>query len=69
MVLFHVRQISILKKLKWHEMTREERAHLMLYDYQSYAEKVPEGHWLQILDGIARSGPAKSLNQESNPAS
>lgn len=50
-------------------MTREERVKLLLKDEEAYIAKVPDGHWLDILDGIARSGPPKSLDQESNPAS
>ena len=43
--------MSALKK--YEEMTRQERVRLMLTDYDAYAEMVPEGHWLQILEGIA----------------
>jgi hypothetical protein len=34
-------------------MTRMERARLMIEDYDTYQALVPEGHWLQLLDGIA----------------
>ena len=36
-------------------MTRTERAKLMIEDYEIYAELVPEGYWLQLLDAIAHS--------------
>lgn len=42
---------------RWDEMTREERAKLMIEDYDTYKQIVPELHWLQILDGIAKLGP------------
>ena len=42
---------------RWDEMTREERAKLMIEDYDTYKQIVPEEHWLQLLDGIAKLGP------------
>ena len=36
-------------------MTRMERAKLMVTDYEAYAEIVPKGYWLQLLDAIAHS--------------
>jgi hypothetical protein len=36
-------------------MTRIERAKLMIEDYEAYAELVPKGHWLQLLEAIAKS--------------
>lgn len=54
--LFPVKSISQLKRLQWDQMTREERVRLMIADSEAYIEKVPEGHWLDILDGIAK-GP------------
>ena len=36
-------------------MTRMERAKLMVNDYETYAEIVPEGYWLQLLDAMAHS--------------
>lgn len=40
----------------YEQMTKEERAQLMITDYGSYAEMVPEGFWLLLLDGVARAG-------------
>ena len=40
---------------KYEEMTRMKRAKLMVTDYEAYAEIVPEGYWLQLLDAIAHS--------------
>ena len=40
---------------KYEEMTRTERAKLIVTDYEAYAEIVPEGYWLQLLDAIAHS--------------
>jgi hypothetical protein len=37
-------------------MTKKERVKLMLADVDAYTEKVPAGHWLDVLDGIARTG-------------
>ena len=49
----------------WEEMTKKERASLIVSDSQAYMDIVPTGHWLLILDGIAKIG-ALSLTDESN---
>ena len=49
------RKISELKKLAWQDLTKEERVKLLLADSDAYIEKVPEGHWLDVADGIART--------------
>jgi hypothetical protein len=41
------------------QMTREERVAYMLQDSDAYIESVPEGHWLLILDGLAKLPPYK----------
>ena len=46
-------------------MTRMERAKLMVEDYDTYAELVPEGYWLQLLDKIAH-GKGISPDQEGS---
>ncbi len=46
-------------------MTRIERAKLMVEDYDTYAELVPEGYWLQLLDKIAH-GKGISSDQEGS---
>ena len=43
----------------WDDMTREERVELLLEDSDAYIDQVPEGHWLQLLDGIAKLGPVE----------
>ncbi len=41
----------------YEEMTRQERVELMLEDSDTYMDMVPEGHWLQVLDGMAKLPP------------
>jgi hypothetical protein len=43
--------------LSYEEMTREERADLMINDWETYKELVPSEYWLMLLDGVARAGP------------
>ena len=46
-------------------MTRMERAKLMVTDYETYAEIVPKGYWLQLLDAIAHSEGISSDDEGS----
>ena len=50
---------------KYEEMTRMERAKLMVRDYEAYAEIVPKGYWLQLLDAIAHSEGISSDDEGS----
>lgn len=55
-------------KKPYEEMTRQERVDLMLEDSDAYIDLVPEGHWLLILDGMAKLPPVtdESRMSESN---
>lgn len=44
-------------KKPYEEMTRQERVDLMLEDSDAYIDLVPEGHWLLVLDGMAKLPP------------
>jgi hypothetical protein len=46
------------------DYTREERAELMLTDYEAYAELLTPEHWFLILDGISHSGPLEGIEKE-----
>lgn len=46
-----------MKQKTWDEMSRAERVKLLLEDSDAYINMVPQGHWLDILDGIAKLGP------------
>lgn len=39
------------------EMTRQERAQLIVNDSEAYMDIVPKDHWLLVLDGMAKLPP------------
>lgn len=48
-------------------MTREERAQLLIKDWDTYKKIVPEGYWLQILDGMSKKTKSPSERNTTEP--
>ena len=42
--------------MKYEDLSRLERARLLVSDWEAYRDSVPEGHWLLLLDGLAGKG-------------
>lgn len=46
-----------MREKKYEDYTREERAQMIVHDYDKYRSLLGPDHWYLILDGLAKIKP------------